>query len=451
MRKINEEKKAVVDYDDGITRIYPDEKDDVKVKKSSKRKNSKKDKKAPFANNILILTVAVILLLVFLIANGSSGGFVSTVNGKMVAALTKNSTQAFDYSVDAESVYSFSDYNDGFVILTGNGIEFVDSNGKMISRQQYSYGNPGLEQRNNRFMVYNRGDSTYSLMQNTSLYSQQSVNEDIINAAISSKNNYVIAVKRDNNAKSILYGFSGNGKLIYQWNCSIGYIADVAMNDSGSKAAVTVVDAVNAVLCSTVYVLDFEYDTEYAKFDYPDETVLGTKFLSNKKIQVITDKRVYLISSKKQEVVYEFDSSDICYTNIEDGAYTAVVTKSYTLEDSYILSIFNKFGKLKTSVELSGEVCGLDSSGKSIAVLFKDKTETYSSNGKLVGTVTGLHLNEDIIINGNYLYVLSSDSVKKYAAYGNSEAVYDYEDSAQEDEDLYYNEDYAENPEEETL
>lgn len=451
MRRINDERQDIVTYDDGITRIYPDKENDKKQKKPNKKKSRINKNKAPFSNSILILIVVAILLLVYIVTSASSGGFVSTVNGKMVAALTKSSTQDFDYSVNADTVSAFSAYNNGFVILTEDGIEFVGSDGSMISRQQYSYGSPMLVQRENRFMVYNLGDSSYSLMKNTSLYSQQSVNDDIINAAISSKNNYVIAVRNGDSAKSILYGFNGNGKLIYQWNCSVGYISDVVMNDSGSKAVVTVVNSVNAVLCSTVYILDFEYDTEYAKFEYTDEMVIGTKFLSNKKIQVVTDKKVYLISSKKQDTVYEYGSADIYYTNIAEGKYTAVVTKSYTLDDSYILSIFNKFGKLKASVELSGEVCGLDSSSKSIAVLFKDKTETYSSNGKLVGSTTGLHLSDDIVINGNYLYVLSSDSVKKYTAYGNYEAVYDYGNDEDGEEDVYYNEDYAENAEGETL
>ncbi|MBQ8210876.1 MAG: hypothetical protein IJZ35_09875 [Clostridia bacterium] len=426
MRNINNEKRIISEESNGVTRIYPDDDKEKVVRKKKKKSKNKNKNTAPFSSKILILAVAAILLLVFLLANGASGGFVSTVNGKMVAALTKNSVDEFDYSVDAENIYAFSSNKDGFVLLADAEIAFTDASGEIFARQQHSYSNPVLVQRDNRCMIFDKGESTYSLMKNMSLVSQQSVNEDIINAAISSKSNYAIAVREKDSAKCILYGFNGNGKLIYQWNCTNGYIADVAMNDSGSKVAVTVINAENAVLCSSVYVLDFEYDTAYAQFDYADETVIGTKFLSDKKIQVVTDKRLYLISAKEQEVVYEYDSADIAYANVTEDAYTAVVTKSYVHDDSYTLSVFTSSGKLKYSVELTGEVCGLDSSNKSIAVLFNDKTETYSSSGKLVGTTTGLHYYKDIVINGNYLFVLSSDSVKKCTAYGNYEAVYNY-------------------------
>lgn len=440
MRNINEEKKNVVDYDDGVTRIYPDKKGTVKSKKTKKK--TKKESATPFSSKILILVIVAILLLVFLIANASSGGFVSTINGKMVAVLTKNSTEKFDFAIENDDVFSFSAYDNGIAILFDDGITFVDASGNINSRQQLSFNNPRFVERADKFMLFDYGDSSYAFMKNKLLLSHQSVNEDIINAAVSAKNNYAIVVREHNKAKSILYGFNGNGKLIYQWNCADGYIADVAMNKSGSKVAVTVVDAENAVLCSSVYILDFEYDSAYAQFDYADETVIGTKFLSDKKIQVITDKKVYLISSKEQDVIYEYDSSEICYTCVEDGSYTAVVTKSYVLDDSYKLCVFNKSGKLKAEVELSGEVCGLDSSSKSIAVLFKDKTETYSSYGKLVGTTTGLHICEDIVINGNFLYVLSSDSVKKFTAYGNNEAVYVYDEQIEIDAEEFYSDDY---------
>ena len=443
MRNVNEEKRIITEDENGVTHIYPDEKFSYEQKK--RKKNVKKGSDSAFSSKILILSVVAVFLLVFLIANASTGGFVSTVNGKMVAALTKNSVEAFNYETDSDKVHAFTDYDNGFCVLTDNGIEFIDASGMLSSRQQLSYSNSMLVQRKNRFMIFDRNKSSYSLMKYNALYSQQSVNEDILCAAISSKNNYAIAVRRDNSSKCTLYGFNASGKLIYQWNCVDGYIANVSMNNAGSKVAVTVVNAKNAVLCSSVYILDFEYDSEYALFEYDDETVIGTKFLSNRKIQVVTDKRVYLISAKDQQVVYEYDSSVISCSSVSDDDYTAIVTKSYVQDNSYILCVFNKFGKLKSSVELNGEVCGIDSSDKSIVVLFKDKTETYSSNGKLVGSVSGLHLCEDIIINGNYLYVLSSDSVKKYTAYGESMAVYEHiNDDEENNEDIYYNENYEE-------
>lgn len=421
MRNINNDKKIISEESNGVTRIYPD---------SDSAENSRIRKpvenKSPFSLKILVLIIAAILLLVFLIANGASGGFVSTVNGKLVGSLTKNAVDEFDYAVSAEDIYSFTSYNDGFVLLADNQISFNDAAGKTLARQQYSYNNPVLVKRGNKCIIFDKGESLYSMMNNMSLASQQSVNEEIINAAISDKSNYAIAARVKDSAKYVLYGFNGNGKLIYQWNCVNGYIADISINESGSKVAVTVINANNAVLCSTVYILDFEYDSAYAQFEYSDETILGTKFLSDKKIQVVTDKKVYLISGKEQDVIYEYDSADILFANVSEDTYTAIITESYSHDDSYKLSVFSSSGKLKYTVELSGKVCGLDSSGKSIAVLFDNKTETYSSTGKLVGTTTGLYYYNDIVINGNYLFLISSDSVKKCAAYGECVAVYNY-------------------------
>ena len=154
-----------------------------------------------------------------------------------------------------------------------------------------------------------------------------------------------------------------------------------------------------------------------SQFDYNGETVLGSKFLTDRKIQVVTDKNVYCISGKGQKVSYEYGTSDICYCDFSER-FTAIITKDYSHDDFYTLTVFGSNGKLKSSVQLEGKVRGLSVSDKSIAVLYSDKTETYSGRCKLVGTVDNINHYDDIVLIGNFVYVLSSDSIKKYPAYG---------------------------------
>lgn len=400
----------------------------IKAQRMAKKASSvKNNRKAPVSRSILIIGIIVILLLVYVIADISSGGFLFTVNGKFVSVLTKNASENFAVETDADNVYAFEPYDDGYVILTESGVSYVDSGGDVTSRQQLTYSNPSLEIASDRIIVFDRGNTSYSLMRNGSLYSQMTTDKNIIDATLCRRDNYAIAV-RDENAKCILYGFDGRGNVIYQWNCPDGYIADVEMNSSGSKVAVTVINSSNAVLSSKVYILDFEYDSAYAEFEYTEEIVIGSEFLTNRKIQIITDSNVYLISGREQEVIYSYSAADICYSSINDSRYTAVVTTDYTHDDSYTLSVFSKSGKLRYSVTLSGKVMDVSASDKSVSVLFDNKTETYSAYGKLVGTTQDINYNDEIILNGNYLFVLLSDSVKRFSAYGTSAAVYSYED-----------------------
>lgn len=400
----------------------------IKAKRAAKKISSvKNDRKNPVPRSMLIIGVIVILVLVYVIADLSSGGFLSTVNGKFVSVLTSDASEKFSVSTSAENVYAFSSYKNGYVILTENGISFIDSDGDETARQQLTYSNPSLEMSGNRIIVFDRGNTSYSLFRNEALYSQMATDDDIIDGAVSKRNNYALAV-RDDNAKCILYGFDGNGKVIYQWNCPDGYIADVVINPSGSKVAVTVINAENAVLSSKIYVLDFEYDSAYAEFAYNEEIVIGSEFLSGRKIQVITDKNVYLVSGKNQEAVYSYGSADICCSSVSSSRYTAVITNDHTHDDYYTLTVFSGTGKLRYSVPLSGKIVDVSASDKSISVLFDSKTETYSNRGKLVGLTEDINYNDEIILNGNYIFVLSSESVRRFSAYGASSAVYNYED-----------------------
>lgn len=423
----DEEKKpelrVVGEDEDPITEIPDDSKG--KRKDERKRKIARLIKKIDSERikdtvNLSPVSCAVIIALIFVfvyvIADLSSGGFLYTANGRFVSFLTSSSSQNFSVETNADTIYDFESYGNGFVMLTENGITYVKKSGSVSSSQQLTYSSPSLEINDKRAVVYDRGNNSYLLMRNENIYSQQKTDDRIIDFALSSKDNYAIAV-RDKNAKSVLYGMDEKGKVIFQWNCPHGYITDVIITSSGGKVAVTVLNAENAVLGSTVYILDFEYDSAYAQFDYKNETVLGTKFLTDKKIQVVTDKNVYLISGKNQKVVYEYGTADICFSDFNDK-YSAVITKDYSHDDYYLLSLFSKSGKLKYSVPVTGKVRGLSVSDKSVSVLFSDKTETYSKWGKLVGSADEINHFDDIVLNGNYIYVLSTDAVLRYPAYG---------------------------------
>lgn len=424
----DEEKKpelrVVGENDEPITEIPDDSKGKRKderkrkvarfFKKIDSKRTSNSARLSPVAYAVIIV---LIFVFVYVIADISSGGFIYTANGRFVSFLTDSSSQKFSVETNADTIYNFESYGNGFVMLSENGITYVKKSGNTSSSQQLTYSSPSMEINNDRVVVYDRGNNSYLLMRNENVYSQQKTDERIIDFALSTKDNYAVAV-RSEKAKSVLYGMDEKGKVIFQWNCPHGYITDVSITSSGGKVAVSVINAENAVLGSTVYVLDFEYDSAYAQFDYKNETVIGTKFLSDRKIQVVTDKNVYLISGKEQKVVYEYGTADICFSDFNDK-YTAVITKDYSHDDYYLLSLFSKAGKLKFSVPVNGKVRGLSVSDKSVAVLFADKTETYSKWGKLVGSAENINHFDDIVLNGNYIYVLSADTVKKYPAYGN--------------------------------
>ncbi len=384
------------------------------IKKIDSKRTKNSAKLSPVAYAVIIV---LIFVFVYVIADISSGGFIYTANGRFLSFFTDSSSQNFSVETNADTIYDFESYGNGFVILTENGISYVKKSGDISSAQQLTYSSPSMEINKDRVVVYDRGNNSYLLMRNENVYSQQKTDERIIDFALSEKDNYAVAV-RDENAKSVLYGMDAKGKVIFQWNCPHGYITDIAITSSGGKVAVTVINAENAVLESTVYILDFEYDSAYAQFDYKNETVLGAKFLTNKKIQVVTDKNVYLISGKEQKVVYEYGTADICFSDFSEK-YTVVITKDYSHDDYYQLLLFSKTGKLRCSTGISGKVRGLSASDKSVSVLFSDKTETYSKRGKLVGSAENLNHFDDIVLNGNYIYVLTADTVRKYPAYGN--------------------------------
>ncbi len=410
------------DEDDGISTIEDDNEKKsenflIKIKRFfAKIFSSKDNDKAKKTVMPSVIVVAVAIFLVFIISDFAAGGILYVANGKVAATVYGGKTQKFSVNTDADTVYDMISYDDAFALLTEKGISYINSKGKIKASQQLTYSVPALAANDNRVMIYDRGNEIYSLQVNEQYANQFVAAGEIIDAAVSGNKNYALAV-RDENSKTALYGYNASGELIYQWNCPSGYIFDVAITNAGGKAVACVVNSKNAVLNSTVYILDFEYDSEYANFEFNDETVLGAKFLTNRRVQVITDKKVYLIKGDNVSVVNEFGSADVVLTDLSQKI-SAVITRDYSHDDSYNLLMFGSNGKFKRTVPLSGKVRGLSVSDKGLAVLFADKTETYSKNGKLVGSSENANFYDDIILNGNYIYLLSADSVKKIPAYG---------------------------------
>ena len=364
-----------------------------------------------------VIIILIVLIITYVIIDVSSGGFIYTANGRFMSFFGGNSSEDFEFDINANNVYSFDGYSDGFMILTENGASFVDKNGNLMSGQQLVYSKPACEYNGKNLAFFDRGNQAYTIMKNQTVRSQKKLDNKIIDFAVSEKDNYSVVIRDD--TKSVLLGCDSRDEVIYRWDCPQGYITDVSINDKGTKVIASVLNSVNANLNSKVYILDFEYNTAYAEFEYKNETVLCTKFLSGKKLVVITDKKMYLINGKEQSILHDFGSQDICYADYSDK-YLAVITKNYSDDESFFLVVINNSGKIKYTSELDGKVSGLSVSDRSLAVLFDDKTETYSVQGKLVGQITNLKHYEGIVINDNYLYVLGTDSVKRFSAYGMS-------------------------------
>ncbi len=421
--------------DEGIVLLEDDsisEKGKTKAKRLlSKVSDMREPKKKKLPAIAFICMIVFMLGLVYAIVDYSLGGALYVANGKLMAIIYGDSTDDFSVDIDSDNVYDMIPYARAFAYLSDKGISYINSSGKVTSSQQITYSSPAIVVNGKRAIIYDRGNDVYSIHQNQVLTGQYNASGKIITAAISSKKNYALAI-RDEYSHTALYGYDEPGNVIYQWNCPEGYIYNISLNSSGGKSAVSIISSKNAVLQSYVYILDFDYDSEYAKFEFPNETVLGTKFISNKKIIVVTEAKVYLINEKEISVLSDFSSSDIYLTDMT-GGMVAVVSMDYSHDDSYNLTVYNSNGKLAFTAYLNGKVRGVSASSKCVSVLYSDKIETYSNKGKIVGSIQNINMYDDIILNGNYVYLLSSDSVKKMPAFGTSSSKNQTAEEAQTD------------------
>jgi hypothetical protein len=100
------------------------------------------------------IIIAIILILVYLIADIATGGFIYTANGRFQSIFDSSSSEDFNFELNANNVYSFDSYSDGFLLLTENGVSFVDKKGNLMSGQQLVYSKPACEHNDTNLPVH---------------------------------------------------------------------------------------------------------------------------------------------------------------------------------------------------------------------------------------------------------------------------------------------------------
>ena len=140
------------------------------VKKSAVKHDGGYHVKKSFSASSLIIIAAVLFVIIFAAANVNSGGVLATFNGQVSSFFSKKSAENFTYSFSAESVYGFASYDDGFALLTEDGIMYVDSSGEITAKQSLNYGDIAMDINGRKTMLFDRGGTSYSLLYNQSMY-----------------------------------------------------------------------------------------------------------------------------------------------------------------------------------------------------------------------------------------------------------------------------------------
>lgn len=393
-----------------------------KVKKEltpeEKEKNKRQNKNLAKTFVVLLLTAIIILIPVLYM----TGTIIYYPFEKSFSGLKESRNSKYIVTLDNKNVSSFDIRNSGFAALTDDMLYYLSSSADDYSYKTISMGSPRMSTAGDYDLVYDLGNKSFELFLDKSVIYSGNTDNAIICGDVSKNGNFIIATAGEKSgAKTIecsVMGYDSSGTNIYKWITDDEYVVSAKIYKDGKTLAVATVKADDLNLSSFVHVMNFDYNTEYAKFSFSGDNVYFIKFISGSEIFIVTDKKIYVSKEKNLLSVYSFSGSVPEFVSSEDSDITAVICDTNEDKDSSELLIFNKdaskFGKAK----LSGKVKAVSCSDDRTAVLYSKSYETYSKFGDIIGKGKFNTGAEDIVQAGRYNYILSVDNVYKFSAVG---------------------------------
>ncbi|MCR5042234.1 MAG: DUF5711 family protein, partial [Clostridia bacterium] len=320
-------------------------------------------------------------------------------------------TEVF-YNVESSQVIEIKPYRNGLAVLTQSSLIFVSSSGKTTGAFSHSFSNAHIETGGGVCVLYNRGSANYRIYRGSELLSDVKTECLVYLAAVSSNGKIAFAV-RDKDCTSKLIILDKNGKELTQHVFNRESICAMDFQPGSRRLCVAATDAQNAVPYSVVAFFNTKDASEPEdRFSVEDKTVLRLASFSRRTMLICSD-AVILYENSELNSLYDYTSVSLRSVSASDGLI-AVRTALYNSDDSSELKIFNKTGYELASENLTGlRINRVSASDKHVVVLTRDSAVLYSKKGVNYKTVNDLSEPTDCVVNGSWLYILTSEGLIK--------------------------------------
>lgn len=357
--------------------------EDIVISRKNNSKKLKTSESKPISTKTIGICVLVLILLMALSA------VTAKLSGVSVADFaTPRASGELIYDSLPDSIKNMDSYSSGTVLLTDTAVDYIDSNGRLLSSNSHLYSQPVMKVNKATVLLYDRGGSNFRIERNTDIYNTYTVTGAITTAALGKKNNYAYVLNEDSGYQSHLYVYSYQGKKQFEWGSAAEYCAGIALSDNGKNVALAMLGVENGEYYSRVVFFNFKGSEPLYSVKFPDSTVYGIDFVNNKTVAALTDNGIFVIDSDGQLTpVCEYSPSEIKHSSFERSTLNSVVSANHGNEKDTDIIVFNKKYEELFRVNVDSEVLRVVSSDKFVAVLFSNEINIYASSGEKTGSI----------------------------------------------------------------
>ena len=357
--------------------------------------NKKTVKRLDFIRGLLILTL-VLYIVVALIMNSSylTLDRLMRLRDDVIFALTEDRISTV--SLEGEDTVDVQLFQDGYVVLTRNGITVRGNDGNVYSSHVRRYKDPRLKVSGNYILCFDRGGTEWCLLNSFRILCSNSEEGDIINGSVSD-DGYVSVASERKNAKGCVTVYNNEGLDLVRWEDTRNYLLDSFFLGKNRLAVVSL--ASNREKTDTVFtVFNYKSGEVLTSVASSDTFPLAMKGKGNGTVELLTHSGVISFDGETPKLLctYSQPSPDV----FRQGAEGTVISY-HTLSGTVLVEALSAEGKTLFTAEYPN-VLSVDCYGDRYFVLTASELFVLDARGTVLlsrpATASRVLASEEIVL-----------------------------------------------------
>ena len=269
-----------------------------------------------------------------------------------------------------ESVYD--EFGNGLVVLGGDTLSFVSTQGKEELSIPLQYSSPALSVVEDNMLAYDRGGHGLCLTNRYTALWQKELESEIISASVN-QNGAFSVVTDEQGYRAAVTLYDNQQKERFRWNTSEYYILLSCVSPDSQHLAALCMSEENGKRVSMIRV--FSIHQEQPLFDLPlgSMTVYSMEYYEDDSLMIITDQGVYSYDEQGQERgSFAYAEGSLVTFSHKMGQRPVVALETGDQQERTQVVMVGENGQAVFESRYSSAVRTLSAAGDHIAILLRD-------------------------------------------------------------------------------
>ncbi len=311
-------------------------------------------------------------------------------------------------SLESANKTEFTEYRDGIIFAGMNHLTYIDNTGNIVWETDTSIVDPILKAAGNYILIAEKNGNKLCLYGDRRLLYDTDDPDEIIAAELSASGD-VVAVTDKSSYKGGISVYNKSGARIFSWAAGSSMVISADISSVSRCVAVATLDTENTA-GTIIHLFDVNQTDSYAKINIDNTVVFDMKFTGDL-LTAFGDNRITGISANGN-LLYDniFENEQLTHSAIDSKGNNIL---SFDNGNIPMINMYNKNGRLKSSITLTGVTDFIDINDKNILYnLGRDVYFGKINSDDIVKYTATMDIKKLLITSNNTFVIVYSNSIE---------------------------------------